>query len=364
MASRKRRPPLAVIEPDAGRTERARSLRRLLETLLRFPLFYKILVANTVLMAAVVGVAVLLTPAALDSNGVRLLALFGLALLASTVMNAIILRVALLPLKRLQQTAERVRAGDTAARAALSQLADTELDRLTRTFNSMLESSESYRRRLRETAQRAIAAQEEERKRIARELHDGIAQTLAALRVRLRVARSLDESEARTRLLERLGTELGEATEEVRRIAQGLRPPALDILGLAAAIDSYVRSVGDAAGFAVDTRLEPVEGLLPPEAELVLYRIVQEALSNAARHARAGTVRVRLTSGSGTVVAAIEDDGRGFDVDAELSRGGLGLFGMQERAGYVGGTVTIESEPGRGTRVRALIPVVEKARYA
>ncbi|HSJ25146.1 MAG TPA: ATP-binding protein [Longimicrobiales bacterium] len=337
----------------------------MIRSLLRFPLFYKILIANAVLMGAAVFAAGALVQVGGEGNGWRVLGLFGLALMASVATNAVILRLALQPVKRLQEAAERVHAGDMAARAESSRLADRELERLTETFNSMLASSESYRRRLRETAQRALAAQEEERKRIAQELHDGIAQTMAALRVRLRVARALEDSTVRDQLVERVGAELGEAIEEVRRIAQGLRPPALDMLGLAPAIESCARGMGGAGtALELDVEVEAVEGLLSPEAELVLYRIVQEALSNASRHAGAARVRVRLGRRSGGVEAVVEDDGRGFDVAAEMSRGGLGLFGMQERAGYVGGTVNIESSPDRGTTVRATIPVVETARYA
>jgi two-component system, NarL family, sensor histidine kinase UhpB len=365
MSTTTARPQLKVIDPNAGtRAEQDAAPRGVVATLLRFPLFYKILLANAGILALVVLAVAWVAHADLNGDGGRLLVLFGAALLVSVATNAVILRLALQPLKRLQFAAEQVQAGHTEARAEPSLLADRELERLTATFNSMLESGESYRRRLRETAQRALAAQEEERKRIARELHDGIAQTLAALRVRLRVARSLEDGAARTQLLERVGAELGESAEEVRRIAQGLRPPALDMLGLAPAIESCARSIGDGTGLGVDTRLDAVEGLLGPEAELVLYRIVQEALSNVARHSGAGTVRVQMQYGSGAVVATVEDDGRGFDVAAEMSSGGLGLFGMQERAGYVGGTVTIDSTPERGTRVRAMIPVVETARYA
>jgi two-component system, NarL family, sensor histidine kinase UhpB len=359
-----RRPQLKVIDPNAGQRVDGTAGEGLVSALLRFPLFYKLLVANIAIMAVVVVSVVAITNADLTADGPRLLGLFLLGLMASVGANAVILRVALLPLRQLQQAAEQVHAGDTGARAESSRLADRDLRRLTDTFNAMLESSESYRRRLRETAQRAITAQEEERKRIGRELHDGIAQTLAALRVRLRVARAVEDAPVKDELLERLGSDLGEATEEVRRIAQGLRPPALDMLGLAAAIESYVRSISDGAGLAVDTELSGVEGLLTPEAELVLYRIVQEALSNVARHSNAGTVRLRLSYAGGSVTAMVDDDGRGFDVAAEMTSGGLGLFGMQERAGYVGGTVKIDSEPGRGTRVRAVIPVVERARYA
>jgi two-component system, NarL family, sensor histidine kinase UhpB len=332
--------------------------------LLRFRLFYKILVANALIVAVVVAVAVAIMPPDLTVDGVKLLALLGAGLALSVVSNALILRLALSPLARLERTAERVQAGDMAARVEPSELADREMERLTSTFNTMLCSAEHYRQRLRDIAARALKAQEEERKRIAQELHDGTAQTLAALRVRLRIARSLDQEPARTQLLERISAELGEATEELRRIAQGLRPPALDMLGLAPAIESCARGVAETAGLSVDAELQPIEGMLSPDAELALYRIVQEALSNVARHAAAGSVRLRLTHSGRSVVALVEDDGRGFAAATEMANGGLGLYGMQERAAYVGGTVDIDSEPGRGTRVRATIPVMEAARYA
>jgi two-component system, NarL family, sensor histidine kinase UhpB len=335
-----------------------------LRALLRFPLFYKILVANALIVASVVTVAIVITHANLTADGPKLLALMGAGLVLSVASNALIVRLALSPLERLERTAQQVQSGDLSARVPPSDLADREMERLTATFNTMLESGDQYRQRLRDIASHALRAQEEERRRIARELHDGTAQTLAALRVRLRVARSLEDTGAQAQLLERISADLGEATEELRRIAQGLRPPALDMLGLAPAIESYARGIGETTGLAVQAELLPVEGLLTPEAELALYRIVQEALSNVARHAQAGTVRVRLSRGDRAVTALIEDDGRGFGVTAEMTNGGLGLSGMQERAAYVGGAVDIESEPGRGARVRATIPVMETAPYA
>jgi two-component system, NarL family, sensor histidine kinase UhpB len=332
--------------------------------LLRFPLFYKILLANALVLSLFTLAAAWTAHSLGNGDSMKFLVLFGIALLLSVLANALVLRLALIPLKRLERTAERVQAGDLTARVEPSELADRDLERLTYAFNTMLESGDVYRRRLRDIAARALNATEEERKRIARELHDGTAQTLTALRVRLRVARSTPDPQVQTGLLERIGAELGEATEEIRRIAQGLRPPALDMLGLAPAIESCARAVGEAAGLTLETELEGVEHLLAPEAELALYRIVQEALSNVARHSAATRVHVRLGLLEGTVVACIEDDGRGFSVGDEMSRGGLGLFGMQERAAYVGGSVDIESKPGRGTRIRATIPVVETAPYA
>ncbi|HEX6134468.1 MAG TPA: sensor histidine kinase [Longimicrobiales bacterium] len=337
--------------------------RRAIRSLLRFPLFYKILVANAVILTLVTigSVVIARATAAHENLGFALLLAIGVVL--SVASNAVILRLALTPLRRLEDTATRVRRGDLAARVQPSHLADRDLDRLAATFNMMLDSAEAYRRRLREVAARALTAQEEERKRIARELHDGIAQTLAALRVQLRIARAAPP-DTRLEVLERVSAGMAEATEEVRRIAQGLRPPALDMLGLSPAIESYARTVAEATGMTIDTDIAATDGVLSPEAELALYRIVQEALANAARHSGARSARVDLDVGRNAVNVVVSDTGSGFSVDQEMKLGGLGLFGMQERGAYVGGAVDIESEPGHGTRVRVTIPTVETARYA
>jgi two-component system sensor histidine kinase UhpB len=342
--------------------EGERGKRTLLGDLLRVPLFYKILIANGFIVALVAfGCAVVARSAAADSATFAFVLAAGLAL--SVASNVVILRLALTPLRRLEETARRVRGGDLAARVEPSDLADRDFERLADTFNMMLDSANTYRRRLREVAARALDAQEEERKRIARELHDGIAQTLAALRLRLKVARAAEGDESAV-ALDRISAEIGAATEELRRIAQGLRPPALDMLGLAPAIESCARSITEATGMVVDTDMGAVAGLTR-DAELALYRIVQEALSNAARHSGAASARVSLDLTDGVVTAVVSDTGRGFSVASEMSGGGgLGLFGMQERGAYVGGSVQIESEPGRGTQVRVAIPTVETARYA
>lgn len=332
-------------------------------SLLGFPLFYKILVANAIIVALVTIGSVLIARAAAENENVSFALLLTLGVVLSVISNAIILRVALKPLSQLEATARLVQDGDLAARVEPSELADRDLERLAVTFNMMLESAETYRARLREVAARALSAQEDERRRIAQELHDGIAQTLTALRVRLRVARSL-EGAARTAELEGISADIGAATEEIRRIAQGLRPPALDMLGLSPAIESYARSVAETSGLAIDTDIAATDGVLSPDAELALYRIVQEALSNVARHSAARSARVDLEVTAHAVEAVISDDGRGFRVAEEMRRGGLGLFGMQERGAYLGGTVDIESRPGHGTRVRVTIPKVETARYA
>ncbi|HYJ80537.1 MAG TPA: sensor histidine kinase [Longimicrobiaceae bacterium] len=351
-------PPAPPQQPAPARVPPA------VRALLRVPLFYKILIANgvlvlagTVLSSAVTAEYVRQSPGRSTLDLVGVLALAGIA--ATLAVNALILRLALQPLELLERTAARVQAGDLDARAPESPLADRELLRLTRTFNAMLEAAAAYRARLREVASRALGAAEEERKRIARELHDETAQMLAALLVRIRVVRGARDPAAMETLLEDMRGEVGGALEGVRRFARGLRPPALDELGLVPAIDGHARSLAETSGVAIGVRADAVGDDLPPEAELATYRIVQEALSNVVRHAGATRASVRLTREADRLVVTVEDDGRGFDPARTMARegGGLGLFGMNERAAYLGGRVEVRSTPGSGTIVRAEIPL-------
>lgn len=336
----------------------------LVRATLRVPLFYKILIANAVLVlvGAVVGSTVTTWfvrnepgRSTLDLTWVMALA----GVLLSLLVNALILRVALTPLQALERTAARVQEGDPDARVPLSPLADREMLRLSRTFNSMLDAGAAYRTRLREVAVRALGAAEEERKRIARELHDETAQMLAAMLIRIRVVRSTATSdpEKAARMLDEMRADVGVALEGVRRFARGLRPPSLDELGLGAAIEWHARTLMEITGLLITVDAEALDGALTPEAELAVYRIVQEALSNVVRHAHATRVEVRVMRDDGNVVLEVYDDGSGFSPEEVMgSGGGLGLFGMQERAAYLGGRVEIRSEPGAGTRIRAEVP--------
>ncbi len=247
--------------------------------------------------------------------------------------------------------------GESGARVPPSRLADRELHRLTHTFNGVLDAAEANRARLREVAAAALGAAEEERKRIARELHDETAQLLAALLIRIRVVRGAGDPAAVAALLDDMREQIGAALEGVRRFARGLRPPALDELGLVPAIESHLRSMREISGIELTLHASGVEDGLPPETELAVYRIVQEALSNVLRHSAARRATVRLTRRAGRLTVSVEDDGHGFAVDEPRAAGrGLGLFGMNERAAYLGGTVEVASTPGTGTTVRAEIP--------
>jgi PAS domain S-box-containing protein len=213
--------------------------------------------------------------------------------------------------------------------------------------------------RLRAFGAGALQAAEDERLRIARDLHDDTAQRLAALLVRLRVARGA-KGERHEQFLDDLHGEILDTADAVRRIARGLRPPSLDEAGLEAAIRTLARSVREAHGLRVEIETAPgmVETRLLPDAELALYRIVQEALSNVVRHAGATKARIVLERSGERMVVTVEDDGRGFEPQEQADSGGrgLGLVGMAERARFLGGRVGIESRVGRGTRVIVEVP--------
>jgi PAS domain S-box-containing protein len=205
----------------------------------------------------------------------------------------------------------------------------------------------------------ALRAAEEERQRIARELHDDTAQRLAGLMLLLRAASKIEDREERDRRLERVREEIAETAEAVRRIARGLRPPALDDVGLASALDSLVRSLSRAHGLDIELAVERVGDRLDADAELALYRIVQEALTNAIRHSGASRIVVSLYGDGLAMGAVVEDDGRGFVPERDYGEAGrgLGLVGMRERARNAGGSLEIASAPDKGTRVSAELPL-------
>jgi len=209
---------------------------------------------------------------------------------------------------------------------------------------------------------KTITAQEEERKRLARDLHDDSAQTLTAVLMTLKAAEdSLPERSTDAQVaLARTRSQVEMALREIRKAIADLRPSALDDLGLGAAVRSYADNHLRPLGIDVAVRVVGDERRATGTEAIAIFRIVQEAVSNAARHAGAHEVRIRLEFGASDVLALVEDDGTGFEPgdlpEADQSGRGLGLLGMRERAELFGGTLTIESRPGRGTRIRARVP--------
>lgn len=200
-------------------------------------------------------------------------------------------------------------------------------------------------------------AQEQERKYLSRELHDQVGQMLTGLRMELAsIARihGKSESEISSRIARAKGT-VEQTLRIVRNIAMLLRPSMLDDLGLAPALAWLLKEVSRSSGFEICSDIEPAVDTLPDAYRTCVYRVVQEALTNASRHSRAHRVEVSLKSAGGWVIGTIVDDGRGFERSAQKCRG-LGLLGMEERVREIGGSIRIESFPGGGTRVEFRLP--------
>lgn len=308
-------------------------------------LFWRIFGLNAVVLSAAtalllwapvtVSVPVLLTEAVVLLGGLAVL----------LVANAALLRIGMAPLERLtglMTTVDLLRPGQRLPGYGHGALAE-----LIRTFNGMLDRLE--RERATSNA-RALSAQESERRRIAQELHDEVGQSMTA--VLLELKRTADRAPAGLRDDLHQAQEITRASlDEVRRLARRLRPGVLEDLGLVSALTSLAADFATHAGLEV--RRDFDAGPLPPDphAELVLYRVAQEALTNVARHAEARTAEVSLRLTGGIVTLTVEDDGRGIGVAHE----GAGIRGMRERALFVGASLDITSTSA-GTRVALSVP--------
>jgi signal transduction histidine kinase len=225
----------------------------------------------------------------------------------------------------------------------------------------LLEQVSVDHERLRRLAQQIVSAQEEERQRLSRALHDEAGQALTALKISLQLTQQDLPAELRS-LCQRLDDAVALITttmEQIRLLAQDLRPPALDAAGLDPTLEGFCSDFAQRTRLTVDyLGLEPPR--LPEAVNVCLYRFLQEALTNVAKHACANQVCVALRHDAETVSLSVEDDGRGFDNQARLSVSGwpmgIGLLGMQERIESLGGRLEIESRPGQGTRLMAYLP--------
>ncbi len=208
----------------------------------------------------------------------------------------------------------------------------------------------------RDTVRRVVEAQELERGRLARELHDETGQALTSILLGLKSIRTAGSESDAERAEADLRGLIVQALQDVRRLAVELRPAALDDFGLAAAVERLAETFGERTGLQTGLEVNLSDGRLQPETETVLYRFIQEALTNVVKHAGAEHVSVVLRQRDGGVRVVVEDDGRGFET-ADVRQGALGFTGMRERIALVGGTVVIESAPGAGTTIVAYVPI-------
>ena len=273
-------------------------------------------------------------------------------------------------LEQLNQTLRRRSVNLAASNRQLKQevvrrkSAEESLRRSERHYSQLLEKSRQMHEQLRLLSRQLMAAQEEERKRISRELHDVIAGTLTSINVRLAALKK--EATLSTRGLERNIARTQQLVEHsvniVHRFARELRPTVLDDLGLIPALHTFMKSFKEETGIHVSlsafAAVEQVNG----DKRTVLFRVAQEALTNVARHAQASQADVKIQKLDGAICMRIEDNGKGFHEERVLhakKNRRLGLLGMRERLEMVGGNISIESTPGKGTTIQARVPLAE-----
>jgi len=310
---------------------------------------WRVFAANAVVM---VGATVLLlaTPVTIHSSirDDELVAVLA-ALAVALAVDLVLLRYTLAPLRRFAKVMTDVDPMHPGQRVGVVERAGSEVVAVAEAFDAMLDRLETERR---ESARRALSAQEGERLRVARELHDEVGQTLTA--VALRAERAAAGSPDGDRAYDEIAATLQQSLDEVRRIARELRPEALDDLGLVNALIALCSRVERQGELRIEHDLPGHLPPLGPEADLVVYRIAQEALTNALRHARASRVDVTLAARGERVVLTVRDDGRGLPDPLGPT---VGLAGMRERALLVDAELDVRSEPGAGVTVTLAVPV-------
>lgn len=310
-------------------------------------LFWRVFAANAAILVAG-GLVVALESGPLHRHATVVDAAdLALALLVMLAVNGLLLRRILRPLERLaarMETTDVLRGGQH-----IPVTSSGEIGTLERSFNAMIDRLESERR---VAGARSLQAQETERQRLARGLHDEVGQSMTAVLLQLKGLRASATSD-QLQKLDAAQDVVKTSLEDVRRLAQELRPELLDHLGLASAVAELVDGFEARTQVTVRRRFEPQLPALEPSVELVVYRVAQESLTNIARHADATAVEVSLEPGHDTVVLRIADNGRGLP---EGQAEGGGLRGIRERALIVGGAVAIKPGPDGGVEVRLEVP--------
>ena len=319
----------------------------------RRDLLTQVLLVNLLLVVVAVVTAVIAANADSDLLDAQSGLVLGLAVALTIVFNVLLIQRRFQPLEQLVDQMERADLSQPGANlsAAGEPSGPEEVHRLHQAFTRMLERLEAERRR---TSSAVLTAQEQERARVARDLHDEVNQSLTGLLLRLEATREKAPPELAAELAEIRGV-ANQAMQELLALARQLRPTALDDLGLEAALAGNVRELTRQGVIGASFHAEGALGRLPEDVQVVVYRVAQEALNNAVRHSEAEHVEVELRREGDEVELSVRDDGQGFTFD-QTGRG-LGIGGMRERALLVGGRFQIESRRGIGTRVRLEVPI-------
>jgi two-component system sensor histidine kinase UhpB len=315
-------------------------------------LLWRVVVLNGALIV-IAALVLAVSPATVSEPVVAaevLMLLVGVSVVLTV--NVLFLRRMFAPLRQLTEVMTKVDLLEPGRRVSDVPGSSAEVAALTDAFNSMLGRLETERA---SSVRRALDAQEAERARIARELHDGVGQTLTAIAIEADRASDV-AAEGDRHSWERIGAWAERSLDDLRRVGRDLRPEALDDLGLVNALIALCGRVTEAGGLTIEKRFEAGLPERGDAVDLVIYRVAQEALTNVLRHSAARSAAVALARSDAGVVLTVSDDGVGFG-DVAAASGGAGITGMRERALLVGAQLKIDSAPERGTAVRLEVPL-------
>ena len=332
-----------------NRRVRQNAVHLLVDRILGVPLVNKIIGANAIIIAVGIAYEAIASGPAERASVIAM----AIVMIAASVVNVVLVRIALKPVKELVVLAEKVSGGNFNARGTPSPFADEELSALGATINSLLDSLAVERKRIRDLGVEVIYAQDAERAKVSRELHDSIAQTLAAAKFQLAAASTGASDEVRPHLAA-VNEMLTTVTEGVRDVSNSLHPRVAEDLGLESALTNLARQVKQRSGVNVTVSVSVSAEPIPVNVSSTIYRVAEEALKNIEMHSCAKQASVDVISGNGQIRIEVMDDGAGFDPD-RMNRvvGRSGLASVKDRVVLAGGKMQIDSKPNGGTRVMA-----------
>ena len=325
--------------------------------ILKAPLATKLAGANLVI---VVAAWVAAYAAHAGAGEWRMLTIMTVALIVGLAVNLVLVTIALRPIRDLERTATRVWAGDLDTRVPRSAVADAELEQVGGMLNYLLNALAEDRERVRVLASELVRTGDRERSRVGKELHDSVAQSLAALRYQLIAIEREATDPALAEQLRAVRASAGEVLEQVRLLSHTVHPQILDDLGLVPALRHLGRKTVGSVAVTIVTPNDADADLraIPPDVAAALYRVAQEAVANALRHGSPRSIQIRVAVANDNVTMQVDDDGTGYDVQRVEREGrSMGLFTMRERVALLGGALGISSSPRDGTSVRVSIPI-------
>jgi two-component system, NarL family, sensor histidine kinase UhpB len=335
----------------------AGALRSARNRALGIPLVLKLLGANLVLALAALALF-----APLSSRAPLELGLTWAALLVSFAVNALLVRLALLPLDELEHVAHAVSNGDRGARVSVLPTADRQVGRLAEAFNQLLAGAASDRAKIQHLVRESLRARERERSALAIQLRDATAQQLAAITMQLSAAATSINERERTGMIEAARTIASATLNDVRKIADSVYPGLLGRFGLYPALELLGRRAAERTGIAVRVDTSRSQRGLPLTITMAFYGMAEEALRNVEQHSCARSASITITDSGSEIALVVEDDGTGFDPSAaERTFSGIGLFRSRELLAHAGGELAIISSPGKGTKLiaTAALPAAE-----